>query len=374
SKAAGEFSVLYTPDSLHFSSTDKTSESHLKEIFSAALGLSVEQNSEWKGLVVVNPFDTPEAVVELYIDGINSLCENISLKTYKLTVDEYEPDTYKAVKERIKQHFTEGGNKIANVKLSDGYEFSTLFGNFLIGKPTKETFAYLRHTVEEDYLFINELEILRAVIKWIKDGGIVPDNQIDFFSFRIRTLHGVSDYHGPNSLQTKEAKKLLGGAIQELSEAFVTAYDGSVLVTVVSTNVAHTRRQPRSVSTQDLNYTDRKWPFDWLDTSSNLKKNRYKFKKSDGTADYEWMSRAILDPNNATEPSTPSNSSDTTNNTNTATDEFEVDYPAIFNIFLWFGIIMTFSLLAIMYSMMDMDPGRDSIIYRMTNTRMKKDN
>ncbi|CAH0673956.1 unnamed protein product [Spodoptera exigua] len=214
----------------------------------------------------------------------------------------------------------------------------------------------------------------RQIIGYIKDGGIVPDNQIDFFSFRIRTLHGVSDYHGPNSLQTKEAKKLLGGAIQDLSEAFVTAYDGSVLVTVVSTNVAHTRRQPRSVSTQDLNYTDRKWPFDWLDTSSNLKKNRYKFKKSDGTADYEWMSRAILDPNNATEPSTPSNSSDTTNNTNTATDEFEVDYPAIFNIFLWFGIIMTFSLLAIMYSMMDMDPGRDSIIYRMTNTRMKKDN
>lgn len=46
----------------------------------------------------------------------------IALKTYKLSVDEYEPDTYKSVKERIKQHFTEGGNKIANVKLSNGNE------------------------------------------------------------------------------------------------------------------------------------------------------------------------------------------------------------------------------------------------------------
>lgn len=35
---------------------------------------------------------------------------------------------------------------------------------------------------------------------------------------------------------------------------------------------------------------------------------------------------------------------------------------------------MVFSLLAISIVIGDMDPGRDSIIYRMTSTRMKKDN
>lgn len=34
--------------------------------------------------------------------------------------------------------------------------------------------------------------------------------------------------------------------LQELSKAFVKAYDGSVLVTVVATDVAHTRRTIRA--------------------------------------------------------------------------------------------------------------------------------
>lgn len=50
------------------------------------------------------------------------------------------------------------------------------------------------------------------------------------------------------------------------------------------------------------------------------------------------------------------------------------NYPVIFNIILWFGVAFVFSLLAVSVFIADMDPGRDSIIYRMTSTRMKKDN
>lgn len=55
-------------------------------------------------------------------------------------------------------------------------------------------------------------------------------------------------------------------------------------------------------------------------------------------------------------------------------DAYSADYAAIFNIILWFGVVFAFSLIAIVYALIDMDPGRDSIIYRMTSTRMKKDN
>lgn len=55
-------------------------------------------------------------------------------------------------------------------------------------------------------------------------------------------------------------------------------------------------------------------------------------------------------------------------------DDFSGDYPAIFNIILWFGVVFTFTLVSIVYAIMDMDPGRDSIIYRMTSMRAKKDN
>ncbi|XP_023168513.1 renin receptor [Drosophila hydei] len=53
---------------------------------------------------------------------------------------------------------------------------------------------------------------------------------------------------------------------------------------------------------------------------------------------------------------------------------YNEDYPVIFNIILWFMVVFGLSLLAICYAIGSMDPGRDSIIYRMTSTRMKKDN
>ncbi|KAH9628600.1 hypothetical protein HF086_010334 [Spodoptera exigua] len=298
SNASGEFNILHSPDSLKFTGSGKTSESLLKEIFSAALGLSVEENSEWKGMYVVDPFNTPEAVVEIYIDGVSSLGHTgLKTKTYPLIVDEYEPDTYQGVKHRIKQRFTNGGNKIVNIKLTDVDELKkNIFGDAKKPKPTKLSLMHLKYNVEEDYHFLNELASLQAITTKIENGGIVPDNMIDFYNLRFRTLHPLCDFHGPNSPQTKEAKKLLGEAIDQLNKAFIKAYDGSVLVTLVTT---------------DENETD---------------------------------------------------------------DSYSSEYPAIFNIILWFAIVIIFSLIAIVYALMDMDPGRDSIIYRMTSTRMKKDN
>ncbi|XP_059053550.1 ATPase H(+)-transporting accessory protein 2 [Achroia grisella] len=316
SNAAGEFSVLHSPKSIKFSGSSKTLESLLKEIFSASLGLSVEESSEWSGLSIVDPFNTPEAVVEVYIDGVSTLGKTAGLKTqdFPLTVDEYEPDTYKAVKHRIEQRFTNGGNKLVQINLSEVNElnlYPDVFGEIIPPKVTKQSLQHLKYTVEEDYQFLSELEALKALTSKVK--SITADNIIDFYNFRFRSLHALSDFHGPNSLQTKEAKKLLGEALQELSDAFEKAYDGSVLVTAVSTDVAHTRRAVRSVpeEKQATPYVD---------------------------------------------------------------DGYSADYAAIFNIILWFGVVFAFTLVAIVYAIMDMDPGRDSIIYRMTNTRMKKDN
>ncbi|KAJ1373692.1 hypothetical protein KIN20_036166 [Parelaphostrongylus tenuis] len=48
------------------------------------------------------------------------------------------------------------------------------------------------------------------------------------------------------------------------------------------------------------------------------------------------------------------------------------DYPAIFAIFAGLSIIMALAVLYTVVAMMSMDPSKDSIIYRMTTTRMKK--
>lgn len=183
--------------------------------------------------------------------------------------------------------------------------------------------------MDEDNNFLDELETLQAITERVQNGAIIPDNNIDVINLRFLSLHPLSDFHGPNSPQTKEAKKLLCDAIQELSNAFVKAYDGSVLVTVVTTDVAHTRRHVRSVGADGKQVNDGPM-YEW-----NIKEY-----KADNSTD----------------------------------DSYDADYPAIFNIILWFVVVLVFTLIAIVYALMDMDPGRDSIIYRMTSTRMKKDN
>lgn len=49
-------------------------------------------------------------------------------------------------------------------------------------------------------------------------------------------------------------------------------------------------------------------------------------------------------------------------------------YPAMFNLIFWTSLILAVALIGIIYGMMSMDPGLDTVIYRMTSNRIKKDN
>ncbi|CAG7815542.1 unnamed protein product [Allacma fusca] len=56
-------------------------------------------------------------------------------------------------------------------------------------------------------------------------------------------------------------------------------------------------------------------------------------------------------------------------------EDFSDDYPVVFNILLWLGVSMFIATLAICVFIASMDPGRDSLIYRVTSAqRFKKDN
>ncbi|XP_074035432.1 ATPase H(+)-transporting accessory protein 2-like [Leptinotarsa decemlineata] len=147
--------------------------------------------------------------------------------------------------------------------------------------------------------------------------GVQRDNVPDVYWFKVSALHAVTDLYGENSTQVQEAHQLLNTVILKLNSAFNKAYDGFALITVVTSDASHTRRSRSILET----------------TETKSDKEEYNL------ASY-----------------------------------YNKDYPVIFNIILWFGIIMLFSLIAICLFISNMDPGRDSIIYRMTSTRMKKEN
>lgn len=53
--------------------------------------------------------------------------------------------------------------------------------------------------------------------------------------------------------------------------------------------------------------------------------------------------------------------------------KYNFEYAVIFNIVLWLMIILALAVIAISYSLWNMDPGYDSIIYRMTNQKIRMD-
>ena len=53
---------------------------------------------------------------------------------------------------------------------------------------------------------------------------------------------------------------------------------------------------------------------------------------------------------------------------------YNVDYPVAFNIIFWTSLVLALAVFGAAYLTCSMDPGTDTVIYRMTSQRMKKDN
>jgi renin receptor len=49
------------------------------------------------------------------------------------------------------------------------------------------------------------------------------------------------------------------------------------------------------------------------------------------------------------------------------------EYPVMFNLFFWTSLVLGIIVIAIVYVFLTLDPGADTIIYRMTAPRLKVD-
>lgn len=319
--AAGDLIVLSYPKSISFKGHERLDQSLLKELYSAAMGFSISRGSSWPGMYIIDPFHLPEAVVNVVVDGVSDIGTDFGHR-YPLRTNEDEETTWESLEQRVKERYPFGNNKLIRMNLDNGLEsvknieeLSNLKARDLQG------IKFLNKATEEDQQFLKDIAVLNGVVDSVEDGLIKADRSPDVFWFVISSLHPVSDLHGSNSTATVEAKQILVETLIRLNDAFRKAYNGNALITIVTSDASHTRFS-RSLleETEDSD----KEKFD--PSKLNLAKN------------------------------------------------YNADYPVIFNIILWFGVAMFFSLLAICVVIANMDPGRDSIIYRMTSNRMKKDN
>ncbi|CAH1173626.1 unnamed protein product [Phaedon cochleariae] len=322
---AGEFSVLHHPSSLVFKGHDILKESTLTDVYAASLGFSTEHFSNWGGLYIDNPFEVAQAIVTVYVDGVADIGQHKG-HHFPLKTDVNEIKVYKSLKERIVEHYPDQKTNLVRINLSKGLQEVhkyPVFQDVPSENPKHVSHKALKLTVDEDRQFLKEITLLHEIAEKVEQRVVEKDFIPDVFWFEVSALHAVSDLHGENSTEVNEAHRLLNEVILRLSAAFDKVYDGFVVINVITSDASHTRRG-RSILQAKAGAADEEPETD---------KQKYNL------ASY-----------------------------------YGKEYPAIFNIILWFGVVMLFSLIAICMAIGGMDPGRDSIIYRMTSTRMKKDN
>ncbi|KAL0275234.1 UNVERIFIED_CONTAM: hypothetical protein PYX00_003157 [Menopon gallinae] len=292
-QAEGEFIVIRSPPSVKFEGDEPIDQNLIPDICSASLGFTTKQESDWPGMKIVDPFNFAEAVVILYVDGIQSLGTLEDFPKFQLEMSRDEESTWNAIKNEIVKRFPSENNTLLRVELGLG---SDELGDI----KTK----HLDKNIEEDANFLRELKDLEMYSSEIEKRDGVPD----LYWYVLKSLHALNEKIW---MYFQVSQTLV-----KLGNVFDKAYHGRALVAAIVSDASHTRRTRSALD--------------------DFAENAFR------------------------------------NDINMAADTNE-DFPAIFNIILWFSVAFVLSLIAICVFIAEMDPGRDSIIYRMTSNRMKKD-
>uniref|UniRef100_A0A1B6IAR2 Renin receptor n=1 Tax=Homalodisca liturata TaxID=320908 RepID=A0A1B6IAR2_9HEMI len=308
----GEVIFLSKPPNVEFRGHEPCDTGIVKDICSTSLGFTTYQTSEWPGLYINSPFNFAESVVVVALHGVASLGLNEGHK-FPFVADSPLDEIWTSLESKVLERYPYGENQsLVEINCDDDVRAAEINLNKGTLKLKRPSVKYLKESEDEDNSFISQVALLQAVSDKIEEKGVPADGLPDVFFFNVKGLHPVIDIYGENSNTVTEAKNLVISTVQQLKEVFEQAYQNKTLFLVLSSDSAHTRRFRRATTE--------------LATDRNL--------------------APVYDEN----------------------------YPVFFNIFLWFTIAFIMTIIATSTVTACMDPGRDSIIYRMTSTRMKKDN
>ncbi|XP_061033879.1 renin receptor isoform X2 [Eubalaena glacialis] len=173
---------------------------------------------------------------------------------------------------------------------------------------------------EVDLLFLSELQVLHDISSLLsRHKHLAKDHSPDLYSLELAGLDEIGKRYGEDSEQFRDASKILVDALQKFADDMYNLYSGNAVVELVTV---------RS-----------------FDTSLARK------------------TRTILEAKQAKDPSSTYN----------LAYKYNFEYPVVFNMILWIMIALALAVIITSYNIWNMDPGYDSIIYRMTNQKIRMD-
>jgi len=334
-RASDEFIVTHVPDSLQFLPTSQHLPlSQISDLVTSTYGLTPKHSLTWDGLSGGNMFKRPKATVMFSFDGFKDSHSLSSLKhvaRYPTHSDVHFVNT-QSVSHQLKGFASSplvidfsAANSVFDIKADYPELFSRLPGSpddvietFQRGESALQGFPLgsLNVTRSSDLVLLAELELIQEMIESLRDDpALTKDNVPDFFHFRLSGFQMLTDSGKPAAVN--DALNLIKHFLEKATGDFSSMYGGDVVIQVItmSGKVNKPVRKGRSLlSVEEL-------PINPLNLAA----------------------------------------------------KYSGDYAVVFNLVFWPSLMLALIVLSVSVCLWNMDPGRDSIIYRMTSQRMKKD-
>lgn len=344
-QALEEVVVIHSPDAVKFLSSEPVHSSSLGDIMAAMFAYTIRNKVEWNSLAVVSPWKRPEAIVvlellgfgkkvDLPLDGERFLFENAG-----------DVDTqFDAVSSETQERYFEKQPVLLHMQLAGELYDSKIAHPLLLksipANPEKRLSLALNDpdlsplvekstfntSIPSDAKLLTELVTVKELLKALHDHKPELHNAIpDVFWLKITGLQSIVTTYGTSSFQFTEALRLLRQMISEVKDGVRNVYDDNVVVMVIKED-----EMPTSL------------------------------------ASLAFKNRKLLQESTTTVGPVPED------DYNLAT-KWDPLFPVIFTIIAFMAIMLILSVIGASFVLWNMDPGRDSVNYRVSRQRIKKD-
>ncbi|XP_027986890.2 dynein regulatory complex protein 9 isoform X1 [Eptesicus fuscus] len=333
-----EFSILRSPEYVVFRNGNwSIPGERIPDVAALAMGFSVEEELSWPGLAVGNLFHRPQATVMVIVKGVDKLAlPPGSVISYPL--ENAVPFSLDSVANSIHSLFSQETPVVLQLAPSEERVYMVGKANSVF-EDLPVTLGQLRNRLfqknsvlnsfplnslssnnEVDLLFLSELQVLCDISSLLsRHKHLVKDHSPDLYSLELAGLDEIGKHYGEDSEQFRDASKVLVDALQKFADGMYSLYDGNAVIELVTV---------RSYDTSLVRKT-----------------------------------RTILETKQEKNPSSPYN----------LAYKYNFEYAVVFNMVLWVTISLALAVIITSYSIWNMDPGYDSIIYRMTNQKIRVD-
>lgn len=330
--------LVYCPDSIRFGPSESINSSSIADFLSLTLGYSLPQSLNWRPFkAITNVFSLPKASITVRINGHNIIK---SINKFPILENKQYDNEFEILSKRTKQRFEENNRIVLKIdspkedlnineinekllmkfvtlsaeqRFSEGIKRNNL-KRFMSNEKVDKNDQNIKELVLEIETIHQILEALKKVKK--SNENLWPIRGV--FWFEIRSIGEILENHNYDQSVKNDAQNLVSDLIEEMTQELRTLYSNKVIITAIegsslSPNLIRNTRQTKEESAEPPK------------TDLNLAHNYYK------------------------------------------------DFHTAFATIGFTTLLIALSVFAISVSMWNIDPGKDSIIYRMTAQRIKKE-